>query len=204
MAEAAQYLLLPPATLRDWVAGRDHVIRPARIGGTLLSFWNLVEAYVLSSLRRRHGVPLQRVRKALRYVERELDLARPLIEQDFLTDGINLFVEKYGKLINASKQGQTEMRELLEASLERVDRDPKGLAARLFPWSREPDEPRGVEIDPRRAFGKLVLTGTGVPTAIIAERMRAGESIHHLARDYRLPSEKIETAVRWELGAQAH
>jgi len=204
VAEAAKYLLLPAATLRDWVAGRDRVIRPAATTGHVLSFWNLVEAYVLASLRRSHGVPLQRVRKALRYVEKELDLQRPLIEQDFLTDGLDLFVQKYGALINASKQGQTEIRQLLEASLERVDRDPKGLASRLFPWSREPSEPRGVEIDPRRAFGKLVITGTGVPTAIIAERMRAGESIRHLARDYGLPADKIEDAVRWELGAQPH
>jgi uncharacterized protein (DUF433 family) len=144
------------------------------------------------------------VRKALRFVESELDIAQPLIEQEFLTDGLDLFVEYYGKLINVSRAGQTEIRSLLEASLERVERDPKGLAERLFPWMREPGEPREVEIDPRRAFGKLVVAGTGIPTAVIADRLRAGDSLVHLARDYHLKLNQVGAALRWEIGAYSH
>jgi uncharacterized protein (DUF433 family) len=165
----------------------------------LLSFWTLVEAYVLATVRRHHGVPLQRVRKALRYVERELELVRPLIEKEFLTDGLDLFIEEYERLITVTREGQTAMRSLLEASLKRVDRDPKGLATRLFPWSRKPDEPRDVEIDPERAFGRRVIAGTGIPTAIIADRFTAGESAQRLAKDYRVPQDKIDAALRWEL-----
>jgi len=190
--------------LREWVTGPARVIPLASGRPPLLSFWNLVEAYVLASLRRGHRVPLQRVRKALRFVERELDTARPLIEQEFLTDGLDLFVEYYGKLINASRAGQTEIRSLLEASLERVERDPKGLAERLFPWARDPGEPREVEIDPRRGFGKLVIAGTGIPTAIVADRLRAGDTLAHLARDYHLKLDQVGAALRWELGAYAH
>lgn len=202
--EAAGYMRLPPTTLRQWVSGAVRVIPLAGTRPPLLSFWNLVEAYVLAALRRHHRVPLQRVRKALRFVERELDTPRPLIEQEFLTNGLDLFVEYYGKLVNTSRAGQTEIRSLLEASLRRVERDPKGLAERLFPWAREPEEPREVEIDPRRAFGKLVVAGTGIPTAILAGRLRAGETLGHLARDYNLKLDQVGAALRWELGAQAH
>jgi uncharacterized protein (DUF433 family) len=83
---------------------------------------------------------------------------------------------------------------------ERVERDPHGLAQRLFPWSRQPDEPTEVEIDPRRAFGRLIIAGTGVPTEVIAERLRAGDSVSHLAEDYRLEVRQVEAALRWELG----
>ena len=204
LREAATYMRLPPTTLRQWVIGAARVIPIAGGQPPLLSFWNLVEAYVLAALRRRHRVPLQRVRKALRFVERELDTPRPLIEQEFLTDGLDLFVEYYGKLVNASRAGQTEIRSLLEASLQRVERDSKGLAERFFPWTREPTEPREVEIDPRRAFGKLVVAGTGIPTAVIAGRLRAGETLGHLARDYNLKLEQVGAALRWELGAYAH
>jgi uncharacterized protein (DUF433 family) len=202
--EAAGSMRLPPTTLRQWVNGSARVIPLAGTRPPLLSFWNLVEAYVLAALRRHHRVPLQRVRKALRFVERELETSRPLIEQEFLTNGLDLFVEYYGKLVNASRAGQTEIRSLLEASLRRVERDPKGLAERLFPWTREPGEPREVEIDPRRAFGKLVVAGTGIPTAILAGRLRAGETLGHLARDYNLKLDQVGAALRWELGAQAH
>jgi uncharacterized protein (DUF433 family) len=199
VAEAAEYVLLPTRTLHEWVAGRASVIRLRRGERPLLSFWNLVEAYVLATLRRYHGVPLQRVRKALRYIEHELQLERPLIDKEFLTDGIDLFVEEYGRLINASKEGQTAMRELLEASLHRVARDPQGLAKGLYPWSRRPDEPKDVEIDPLRAFGQRVIAGTGIPTSVIADRLCAGDSVERLAADYRVPVDKIGAALRWEL-----
>lgn len=199
--DAAHYLRLPPTTVREWVAGPARVIGLETARPPLLSFWNLVEVYVLAGLRRHHEVPLQRVRKALRYVEREMDTARPLIEQEFLTDGVDLFVGEYGRLVNVSREGQIAIRALLEASLQRVERDPQGLAQRLFPWSREPTEPRAVEIDPRRAFGKLVVAGTGIPTAIVADRLRAGDSLEHLARDYNLTLDQVGAALRWELGA---
>jgi uncharacterized protein (DUF433 family) len=167
----------------------------------MLSFWNLVEAHVLKSIRRGHGVSLQKVRKALSYVQRELDLDRPLIEQQFETDGVDLFVDMYGRLVAASKDGQLVMRDAMQAALRRIDRDPKGVAERFFPWSRDPSEPRAVQIDPRLSFGRPVVSGTGIPTEILAERFAAQESIAHLAEDYRLDPSLIEAALQWELGA---
>src|SRR5205823_5369449 len=119
-----------------------------------LSFWNLVEVYALARIRRGHGVSLQKVRKALRYVQSHLDLQRPLIDQEFLTNGVDLFVDKLGELINASSDGQLELRELLRGSLQRIDRDPKGLAKSIRPWLHSPNEEPEVVIDPLRAFGK--------------------------------------------------
>lgn len=212
LAEAARYLRLPATTLHAWVigqayetrAGRKRRVQPVilvpRSRPVLLSFWNLTEAYVLATIRRHHQVSLQKVRKALRFVQDELELKRPLIEQEFLTDGVDLFVDRYGRLINASQVGQVAMRKLLEASLRRIERDPRGLADRLFPWSKDPAERRVVEIDPRRAFGRMVITGTGVPTEAVAERWRAGDTIPDLSRDYRLDQNVIEDALRWELG----
>lgn len=216
VGEAARYLHIPRGTLLHWVAGqpyrgsdgeshrRERVIRPAESKPPLLSFWNLVEAFVLAAIRRHHGVPLQKVRSAIKFVQRELDLDRPLIEKDFLTNGVDLFVREYGRLINASRDGQVEMKDMLSASLERIGRDPAGLASRLFPWSREPREPLEVEIDPRRAFGKLVVRGTGIPTRVIAERLRAGDSLAELADDYNLTFVQLTSALRWELPTQPH
>jgi uncharacterized protein (DUF433 family) len=210
--EAAAYLCLPPTTIRRWIAGQAYgtkksgprraapVIEEVAGRPPVLSFWNLVELFVLASIRRRHNIPLQKVRKALRYVRQEFGTARPLAHEDFLTDGVELFIEKCGKLIAASGEGQMAVRKLLEAALKRIERDPNGLAQRLFPWSRQPDEPTEVEIDPRRAFGRLVIVGTGVPTEIIAERLRAGDTVSHLAEDYRLEVRQVEAALRWELG----
>jgi len=53
-------------------------------------------------------------------------------------------------------------------------------------------------IDPRVAFGRPVIAGSGIPTAEVAERFNAGESINDLARDYERAPADIEEAIRCE------
>ena len=167
----------------------------------------MVEAHVLSGIRYQHRVPLGAVRRALEYLARESASPRPLAEEQFQTDGVNLFVERLGHLVNISADGQLAMREILRALLRRIERDERGFAIRLYPFSRRPklapplvdDSPKLVVIDPRVAFGRPVLVGSGVTTSAIAERFDAGESIEALAADYGRPRDEIEEAVRCEL-----
>lgn len=60
VTEGARYLDLPVSTLRDWVRGRPDRFEPVLAWpddeGGLLSFTNIVEAHVLSALRRQHRV----------------------------------------------------------------------------------------------------------------------------------------------------
>ena len=214
LKEGAQCLALSPSTVRAWSVGYPYqtakgpglyrpLIIPARREPPTLSFWNLVEIYVLASMRRQHRVSMPRVRKALRFVRNNLAHERPLIQQDFLTDGVDLFVEQYSRLINASRDGQSAMRAVLRESLQRIERDPRGLALRLYPWLNAPSEPIAVEINPQRAAGRLVLAHTGIPTQALAERFRAGESVDELAGDYAIARVQVEAALRWEQCALA-
>jgi uncharacterized protein (DUF433 family) len=114
-----------------------------------------------------------------------------------------LFVEHLGKLISASQQGRTTMREVLEAGLTRIERDEMGLASRLFPWRRDPREPRIVSVDPRIAFGQPVLVATRVPVGVIFDRFEAGDSIRHLAEDYGVERDTVEDLVRKWFGSAA-
>jgi uncharacterized protein (DUF433 family) len=119
------------------------------------------------------------------------------------TDGHDLFVRYYAQLINVSREGQLAMAEVLDAYLRRVDWDETGFAIRLYPFTRkrELEEPKAIVIDPEVSFGKPVLVGTGVPTATVAERYKAGESVEELAADYDLKRDHIEEAIRCELKA---
>lgn len=116
-------------------------------------------------------------------------MPHPLANERFETDDVDLFVRRFGELINASRDGQTAIAELLRLHLRRVQHDQVGLAVRLYPFtrSRHEDQPRVVIIDPAVAFGRPVIAGTGIATASIAERYRAGESIADLAEDYTGP-----------------
>jgi uncharacterized protein (DUF433 family) len=216
LVEAAHHLRMPEETLRSWVAGRLYPVggRSKRSrplihlddpGKHFLSFINLVEAHVLAAIRRRYGVKLPKVRKALDYVRREFHVERPLIDECFQTDGLDLFVERYGKLINASHEGQQAMKEILGIYLKRIERDGKGLPIKLYPFTRDTQaqglpisDPRLVVINPAVSFGRPVIAGTGIPVSAIYERYKAGDSVADLARDFRLETGAIEEAIRSE------
>jgi uncharacterized protein (DUF433 family) len=107
-------------------------------------------------------------------------------------------------LINVSQQGQVAMEQVLEAHLQRIDRDAEGLAIRLFPFTRKGTEaPRLVAIDPLVAFGRPVIAGSRIPTREVAERWNAGESLADLAYDYGRESAEIDEAIRCEFGTAA-
>lgn len=72
-----------------------------------------------------------------------------------------------------------------------------------FTGKRSPDEPKAVVIDPRISFGRPILAGSGIPTAIVAERYKAGESIDQLAENDAHKRLDIEEAVRCEIHVEA-
>jgi uncharacterized protein (DUF433 family) len=61
------------------------------------------------------------------------------------------------------------------------------------------DQPRNIVINPYVSFGKPVNAGTGLPTRVVAERYKAGDSIPQIARDYGRKDEEIDDAIRYEL-----
>lgn len=204
IGEASGYLRLPKSTLRAWMLGQkgfQSVINIADKPGRRLSFINLVEAFVLTGIRREHSIPLPKVRKAMEYLRRTFKTKRPLAENQFATDGVDLFVEKFGQLIGATQHGQMQLREIILDRLKHVHRDPKGIPEKivLFPARGNAPETVGdVVIDPRLSFGRPVLDGYGLRTAIVTERFEAGEQIEELAKDYGVPPEAIENAIRCE------
>jgi uncharacterized protein (DUF433 family) len=60
-----------------------------------------------------------------------------------------------------------------------------------------------VVIDPYVSFGRPVLTRSGLPTVVIAERYKAGESVDELADDYDRERLEIEEAIPCELQIEA-
>ncbi len=203
-AEVAHYLNIPVSTVRYWSVGKDHhspLIEPAGIRPLILSFRNLVELHVLSAVRRRHRISMPNVRGALDYVQNELQLSRPLADKRFQTNGVDLFVEHYGDLINASRQGQLAMKEVLGAALVGIEWNNAGQPVRLFPYTRK--EIAGatdiIMIDPTVSGGRAVIRGSRIAVEVVAERYKAGESIRDLALDYGRELEDIEEAIRCEL-----
>ena len=140
--EAAHYLNLPKSTLRAWCVGTTYVHQGEKrkfqpiiqLDGEKsegLSFLNLVEAHVLAAIRRRHKIPLPKVREAIQFISKELKIERPLAHAKFQTDGVDLLVEQIDRLVNVSRQGQLEMASLLRTYLKRIERDPSGVPVKI-------------------------------------------------------------------------
>jgi uncharacterized protein (DUF433 family) len=215
--EAAHYLNVPLSTLRAWCLGQGYradgktrrfqpIIRIDGNDRRALSFLNLVEAHVLAAIRRQHHVPLPKVRQALSFVSKKLNTQRPLAESDFQTDGVDLFLDKLGSLVNVTQEGQTEMAEVIRDHLKRIERNTQGIPVRLYLFTRKDgirDQPSPVVVDPRIAFGRPVLAGRSVPTAVLADRFKAGDTLTQLAEDYDTSPQNIEEALRCELERKA-
>jgi uncharacterized protein (DUF433 family) len=206
LPDAAHLTGVAATTLLYWIKTRPVVRRPDP-ASPLLTFTTVIELYVLATLRRKHGISLRRIRPAIDYVREHLRKDHPLAEQPFETDGSDLFIRHLDLIINASRQGQIVIPELIEVYLQRVEWDQSGRPYRYFPLVQQrngsdlqeiADAPRIVMVDPRISFGKPALFGSGIPTAVIAGRFRAGDSIRELALDLDRDITEIEEAIRYE------
>jgi len=198
VSQAAHYVGVPVATLRDWV-GAKGLITLSQPNN--LSFINLAEAHILRAMRRNHHLSMQGIRKALSELGRLRKTSHPLLDESFSTDGINLCIEEEERIVNLTQKLQTEIREFVALYLQRIERDANGQATKLYPFvsGENADEPRHISISPTISFGKPVLAGTGISTAVIAGRFAARDSIDVLAEEYDINKQILEDAIRWEM-----
>ncbi len=196
--EVSHWLRIPRPTLCSWIS-KDGIIVPAE--PHLLSFANILELHVLKGMRRIHEVSMQRIRRAVGHVQDKYPSRHPLIDRDFETDGVDIFIKHLDEYINVSKQGQAGFKEIVSTYLRRIGRTATGLPEALYPFvlTDQASEPDLISMNPKIAFGKPVIRNTAISTALVAARFNgARESVTALASEYGLPEAQIEEAIRWE------
>ena len=168
---------------------------------------NLLECHMLSAMRSLYHLRLPKIRRALQNlskVVRRQELRHPLVQIAFLTDGVDILVHEMDRLVNLSRDRQLAIPQVMQAYLRRIEVDAEGLL-QFYPFVMRKglDEPKFIVISPRVGFGKPVVAGTGISTAVIASRFNARESVTDLAREYGLEEKQVEEAIRWETRAAA-
>ena len=216
LAEAALFLGVPRTTLRYWtrpsLAARPGSIEPLIIPAGFstdvetgkdvawLSFYNLSEAHVLSSLTRFHGVKMGRVRDAVRNLE-ELHLTKsghphPLLSKALYTDGRDVFIktiEGRSRLTtNLSQGNQLGFSEILDEYLERIIRDDQFNPIKIYPQKQTG---KVVSMVLGISSGRPIVDSKGVPVASLWNRFKAGDSPQFLADDYEIGLEEVEGAL---------
>ncbi len=146
-------------------------MKPAGCDPTALSFTNLLEVFVLTSLRRNRAAPTKELLKSVLSMQRYDDAAEgsDLPRSDFCR--------------------------------KRIEYNDDGAPIRFYPFTRGygREDPKLVVIDPAVSFGSPVITGSGVRTLVVARRIKGGEPFSEVADDYLLSQSQIEEAVRYEL-----
>ncbi|WP_214410052.1 DUF433 domain-containing protein [Sphaerisporangium fuscum] len=206
MSQVDRLIGLPLGTARRWVDGYSRngrtyepVVRQSRTGDMMATWGEFVEARLLAEYRNA-GVPMINMRPAITKLRAETGARYPLAH-------LANFVTPHGKelvwrvqeqvrlqaelLLVIPRNGQLVMAEAVEIFVNAVEFD-DDTVVRMLPDLRTPE----VKIDPLRAFGEPAVRS--VPTEVIAEQVRAGDSEELIADLYELPLEQVRQAVLFE------
>lgn len=211
MSQVDRILGLHGGTARRWIDGYDRggksyppVIREQRTNDDTATWGEFVETRLLAEFRDA-GVPMVRMRPAVQRLREELETQYPLASartwlqlegrelvrrvQDSvgLDRGLQLVVVRNNQQLLWSPHAET-FRTSLDWS-PGAEPEPE----RLHPMADVPD----VQVDPLRGYGEPVVRN--VPTEVIAELIRAGETPDSVAEMYELDRNLVDAAVRYEL-----
>lgn len=200
--EAASYLDIPSSTLHSWIRDDGPKHRPLIYAvdpkQSLLSFYNLVEAHILVSTRRRK-IPMPKVRIAVEYMHEKIGGKHPLATHKFATSGKSIFVEQLeGLTVDATRFGQPALGDILDKYLRGIRRagiDKMPIEIRPLTLGTLKLSP--VVINPFLSSGSPVIKGTGIVASTVWKRAKGGESLRDLADDYDLKLSEIQTVIKY-------
>ena len=209
--EASKVLNMPRSTLGAWKKGQDYtsrergrVVFEKAIATPLpegLSYYDLVEAFILRSLRTEHGYKLPYVREALKIAEEQYGIKRLFLHRAFRHDGGSaFFLDRLTALATLDPGHQLAMKGLLQDYLKRIEYEPDDLSASFRPVIKEVGVSADplIIVDPRKSFGRPIVERTGIRTSAIMARIQARESPKHVIGDFGLTDEEFDQALRLE------
>ncbi|MEV7964781.1 DUF433 domain-containing protein [Sphaerisporangium sp. NPDC088356] len=206
MSQVDRLLGLRPGTARRWIDGYtrngrsyDPVVRQRHTGEDLATWGEFVETRLLAGYRNA-GVPIINMRPAIAKLRGETRSQYPLaLSANFVTPHGKELVQRIQEqvglqselLLVVMRSGQLVMADPVEIFVNAVEFT-NGTAVRMRPDPKFPE----IKIDPLRAFGEPSVRA--VPTEVIAEQVRAGDSEELISELYELSPEQVRAAVLFE------
>jgi len=226
LREAARLVQLSPQTARRWANGNKFTYQgqPRSSSGFLetelprvagiqdLTFPELLTLRMVRSFKQA-GLGLPTIKRVAERAAQDYGGITPLVTKTFRTDGRRIFLELRSeeaandgydiprnerRLIDVLS-GQEQFAHLVEPSLfQNLDWEDGIMASRWWPAGRE----AGVVLDPGILFGAPRLDRTSIPTAAVAQAVRAeagGEAgIAAVAEWLGIAPEQVKQAVIYE------
>jgi uncharacterized protein (DUF433 family) len=153
-----------------------------------------------------HGVPLQRIRRAITSMaSRFPSEPHPLTTQRFWTDGRDILTRELdGAFVSLVEHGQRSFPVIVEEFLERVVWT-GSVPTQFYPWTvntfaegSNATHRRSVVVDPSVSFGRSVITGTRVTTKAIKDLWDVGTDVQEIAQEFDILPLQAQDAVRLE------
>ena len=206
--EAAHIIRVPANKLRRWMFGYqskgvDYAglwEREIREPG-VISFHDLLELKLVHEFRQ-HGLSLPVIREAARIAREEFHTSYPFARQHFHTDGKRVFLEAAEQvnvhLVDVISKQYVMDKVYRPSFLASIDYSPIGDAERWYPMNDDHHPDKSIVLDPQRAFGKPILTESGVPTRVLYDAYRLNEPVEVIAANYAVTPEDVKQAVLYE------
>lgn len=199
---------MSPSTLRAWAHGyasrspsrrRVRQIPVVTALGAISSdrrsvpFIGLVEAAVVQAFRNT-GLPMQRIRCALEILSRQGELQHALASRKLYSDGANILFDyardnddKQLKLLTVVRTKQRVFHDIILDYLERIEFGDIWASGLVLPVT----ERKLLRVVPEVAQGDPLFIQGGAPLSAVRSRLKAGESVSSIARDYDVPARDI-------------
>lgn len=162
----------------------------------LLSFHDLVESLFVAVFRGQ-GVSLQTIRRIIQRAADLMDHSYPLSSLAFKTDGQSIVADLVDKRERRHVFDLDTGQSLLEIVFDRLRAGleySELLAARWWPMGTD----RRVVIDPKRSFGRPIVSKEEVPTAALAGAFQAEGSIKAVTHWYGVSEQSVKDALEYE------
>ena len=177
----------------EWPPPLITTAEPATPRGPSVPFVGLAEAFILGAFRSA-GVPMQRIRPAINWLQDNIGLSQALASERLKTDGAEVLWdyaaqnddEDLVEGLVVVRNGQQVFRPVVKDYLRCVTYESG--------WARMINVGRGkvdVTVDPWMNGGQPTLARRGIAVSDILNRVRAGESSKAVAIDYGLRPAEI-------------
>ena len=208
MSQVDWILRLHPGTARRWIdgytrGGKEYppIVRLEKTDDDIVTWGEFTEARLLSEFRGA-GIPIIRMRPAVEELREKFDKRHPLAHAlPYLEEKGRELVLKIQQQVGLEKQlqlvvvrnGQLVLTTQTDHFVRSVDFADRGVVQRMHPLP----ELDHVWLDPLRQFGEPTVRA--VPTAVIAEQVRAGDDPKLIGRLFELTDQEVWQAIRYEM-----
>ncbi len=208
--EAARLLRMPAVNIRRWLGGykftkgEDEFVMPPLWTPQLpreedhleLGFRDLIELRFVHAFTKAN-LSLITIRQCLEFAREAVNDDRPFSTRRFQTDGRTIFLNSAlqtgeEELLDLTKR-QYVLKQIIERTFKDLDIE-NDAVTRWRPFKGK----NSIVIDPQRAFGQPIAANYGVPTATLADAVKAEGSVGRAAQLFDVPNSVVRDAVQFE------